>query len=87
MYEGPGTYRHYKGGLYEVHGLAIREETKDGKYFITEVVYSPLSDGSILETMEETMWTRVLSNFNGLVLVENGGVQRFEKVDDVLLST
>lgn len=26
-YHGPGVYRHYKGGEYDVLGLAIREET------------------------------------------------------------
>lgn len=26
-YQGPGKYRHYKGGEYQVLGLAIREET------------------------------------------------------------
>lgn len=27
MYDGPGHYKHYKGGEYEVLGIALREET------------------------------------------------------------
>jgi hypothetical protein len=77
-YKGPGIYRHYKGGEYEVIGLAVREETVlkpgDVGYALakmnhtptgtTVVVYKPLTPGSILEERTETMWTRELADFN-----------------------
>src|SRR5689334_7701166 len=63
-YEGPGRYRHYKGGEYEVLGLALREESKGTDNEVTEVVYRPLTLGSILEGREEVFWTRVLEDFN-----------------------
>jgi hypothetical protein len=69
-YRGPGIYRHYKGGIYEAAGLAIREESKpigdeNWEGVIKEVVYRPLSSGSVLEDMPEvTYWTRTLENFN-----------------------
>lgn len=28
-YQGPGTYRHYKGNQYEVLGLALQEDSLD----------------------------------------------------------
>lgn len=80
MYDGPGRYQHYKGGEYEVLGLAVREETKpddieglsgpeinwDG--VITEVIYRPLSEGSILPGPNgEIFWTRTLEDFNMMV--------------------
>jgi hypothetical protein len=62
-YRGPGIYRHYKGGVYNVIGLAIREESKED--WITEVVYEPLSPGSLLEKIDGvTYWTRMLEDFN-----------------------
>ena len=50
-------------------GLAIREETKEAGC-ITEVVYKPLSHGSLLEDREEKFWTRILEDFNAMVLPE-----------------
>ena len=67
-YDGPGRYRHYKGEEYEVLGLALREETKHAITTpITEVVYRPLTPGSILEQRDEVFWTRILDDFNANV--------------------
>lgn len=65
-YSGPGRYRHYKGGEYEVLGLAVREESKEAGW-VTEVVYRPLTPGSLLDDREEAFWTRVLDDFNAEV--------------------
>lgn len=48
-YEGPGKYRHYKGGEYEVVGLAVREETlsKPGEG-VGGYVYDPEYDERVL---------------------------------------
>lgn len=77
MYEGPGVYRHYKGGLYHVLGIAVREETvnKTDQTGTSPggdrvVVYIPLSKGSLLENplfSSVTMWTRPLHDFNAML--------------------
>jgi hypothetical protein len=46
-YQGPGWYRHYKGGEYEVLGLSVAEWTKpegDDNWYgvMTLVVYRPI---------------------------------------------
>lgn len=68
-YHGPGRYRHYKGGEYEVLGLAIREETKEAEGgFVKEVIYRPLTFGSLLEEMPDiSFWSRRLDDFDALV--------------------
>lgn len=81
-YEGPGLYKHYKGGEYEVLGLGVREETvsKPGEPEVvhidnthktpqgeTVVIYRPLTKGSMLEGRRETFWTRPLSDFNARI--------------------
>jgi hypothetical protein len=70
-YQGPGVYVHYKGGHYVVLGLALREESKEAGEWLTEVVYSPMTKGSLLEERDETMWTRLLTDFNAEVRVES----------------
>jgi hypothetical protein len=79
-YEGPGIYRHYKGGEYDVLMLALTEDTHE-----TVVVYKPLTPGSFLEGMPEEAWTRDLGVFNEWVEPEDGTgtVPRFEKMMDV----
>lgn len=77
MYEGPGQYRHYKGGVYEVLGLALQENTvlkpteptpqTVRPREIQFVVYRPLSPGSLLEQREEEFWARERSDFDDTV--------------------
>lgn len=51
----PGeTYRHFKGGLYEIVARSLREDTLEPL-----VTYRSLEDGEC--------WTRTLENFNGSV--------------------
>lgn len=77
-YQGPGLYRHYKGGMYDVLGLALQESTvvkpdegpKPGHTKADErtfVIYRPLTTGSLLETRPEGFWARDLDDFNAWV--------------------
>lgn len=66
----PGRYRHYKGGLYTVVGIARHSETGE-----LLVVYRP-------EYGARGFWVRPLPMFNESV--ENGGqvVPRFARLPD-----
>jgi hypothetical protein len=66
----PGRYRHYKGGEYEVYGVARHSET-DEKL----VVYRPLYG-------EGALWVRPLEMFTECVLVNGQSTPRFRKLDD-----
>ena len=55
----PGRYRHFKGGEYEVHGVATHSESGEQL-----VVYRPLYG-------EGKLWVRPLTNF--LESVDAGG--------------
>ena len=62
----PGRYRHFKGGLYEVVGVARHSETDEPL-----VVYRPLSgDGGL--------WVRPVAMFAETVIHEGREVPRFE---------
>ena len=61
----PGTYRHYKGNLYEVIGTATHSETEE-----TLVVYRPLYGAGGL-------WVRPLEMFLSDVEVDGVRVPRF----------
>lgn len=60
-----GVYRHYKGGLYEVTGVARHSETLEPL-----VVYRPLYNDSGL-------WVRPHAMFTGSVTVDGQSVPRF----------
>lgn len=61
----PGRYRHYKGGLYEVIGVARHSETE-----VEHVVYRPLYG-------EGALWIRPLRMWNESVDVNGVQVPRF----------
>jgi len=65
----PGKYRHFKGGEYQVQGIATHSETGEQL-----VVYTPLYG-------EEGLWIRPLSMF--LEVVDRDGKQqpRFVYID------
>ena len=65
----PGKYRHFKGGEYQVQGIATHSETGEQL-----VVYTPLYG-------EGGLWTRPLSMF--LEVVDRDGKQqpRFVYID------
>jgi hypothetical protein len=55
----PGLYRHYKGGLYQAHGLAVEEAT-----LRPVVMYTHLGDA--------LTWTRPLESWQQIVNWPNG---------------
>ncbi len=62
----PGKYRHFKGGEYEVIGVARHSETDE--YL---VVYRPLFG-------DEGLWVRPLTMFQEVVTIGSRTVPRFE---------
>lgn len=81
-YAGPGRYRHYKGGEYEVIGVGLEEATR--RYV---VAYRPV-DGWPKDVATAEFWTRPLLDFNALVEVRQTPdadtchhVPRFQKID------
>lgn len=72
----PGVYRHYKGGLYRVHGVGYEH---DG--LAPVVVYESLQDRG--DFPAGTFFTRPYSAFTQSILTENGEeVERFAYEDD-----
>ena len=65
----PGKYRHFKGGLYEVVGIALHSETREEM-----VVYRPLYG-------EGGLWVRPLHMFLECVVVDGVTTPRFQRVD------
>ena len=63
-----GRYRHYKGGEYEVIGVARHSETKEPL-----VVYRPLYNDS-------GWWVRPHAMFFGTLTVGGMSVPRFERI-------
>lgn len=64
----PGKYRHFKGGEYEVIGIARHSETDE--YL---VVYRPLYG-------DEGLWVRPLTMFQERIALGGRSVPRFEYV-------
>lgn len=70
-YIEPGTYKHYKGNLYEVIGVALNSETLE-----PVVVYKSLNKNNV------PYWVRPYDMFVGMVTVDGQDVQRFNRIDD-----
>ena len=66
----PGIYRHFKGGMYQVVGVATNSET--GEYM---VVYRALYG-------EKGLWVRPVSMWNETVKKDGKTVKRFEFIGD-----
>ena len=65
-----GLYKHYKGNIYEVIGVAKHSETlKD------MVVYK-----ATYQTEGENLWVRPLEMFFETILINGLEVKRFEKI-------
>ena len=65
----PGTYRHYKGNLYEVVDVARHSETEEQL-----VVYRALYG-------ERGLWVRPLAMFEATVMIDGVERPRFEKTN------
>ena len=63
-----GSYRHFKGNLYEVIAIAKHSETEEEM-----VVYQSL-DG------DQGIWVRPLSMWHEMVVLDGKTVSRFEKI-------
>ncbi len=66
----PGLYKHYKGKIYEVIGIATHSETLE-KMVVYKATYQ--KEG-------ENLWVRPLSMFTEEIIVEGKKVKRFAKV-------
>ncbi len=65
-----GKYRHYKGNLYEVIGVAKHSETEE-EMVVYKTLYGDFS-----------LWVRPLAMFCETVIVEGKEVPRFKKCQD-----
>ena len=65
----PGKYRHYKGGEYQVIGVARHSETQEWY-----VVYQPLYG-------DHGLWIRPLSMFTETVTLNGQQIPRFQRLD------
>lgn len=65
----PGLYRHFKGNLYEVLGVAHHSETEE-----LMVLYRPCYG-------ERALWVRPLTLFNAPAQIEERVVVRFARCD------
>ncbi|HEV7231161.1 MAG TPA: DUF1653 domain-containing protein [Bacteroidia bacterium] len=66
----PGTYRHYKGRLYELIGTARHSETLE-EFVVYKALY---------QTEGQNLWIRPLKMFSEMVLVDGNRVPRFNRV-------
>ena len=66
----PGLYRHYKGRLYEVMGVAKHSET-EAELVVYKATYQ--KEG-------ENLWVRPRAMFEETVMVDEKAVKRFTKV-------
>ena len=65
----PGIYRHYKGKLYHVLGIALHSETED-KFVVYRTLYGSCN-----------LWVRPLSMFQEKVNVGGTAIPRFSPVN------
>lgn len=66
----PGIYRHYKGNIYEVLGVAKHSETEE-KLVVYRALYG-----------ERGLWVRPLTMFKEKVRLQGEEVERFKYVGD-----
>lgn len=70
----PGTYKHFKGGEYEVLGIGRHSETLDELVF-----YRTLHSSK--EFGENALWVRPISLFTDTVIYEGKETPRFIKYE------
>ncbi len=67
-----GLYKHYKGNIYEVIGVAKHSETQEEL-----VVYK-----ATYQKEGENLWVRPKAMFFESITVDGAGVKRFEKISE-----
>lgn len=65
-----GFYKHYKGKIYEVIGIARHSETLE-ELVVYKATYQP--EG-------ENVWVRPLAMFNETIVIDGVELKRFEKI-------
>jgi hypothetical protein len=65
-----GFYKHYKGNIYEVIGVAKHSETLE-EMVVYKATYQP--EG-------QNLWVRPLKMFLESIIVDGQSVKRFEKI-------
>lgn len=70
VYLAPGIYKHYKGKLYEVIGLARHSETLE-----VMVVYK-----MAYQKEGKNLWVRPLAMFTEKIIIEGKEVNRFSRL-------
>jgi hypothetical protein len=68
----PGKYKHYKGNLYQVIGIAHHSETLE-ELVIYKALYKT-------EFGQDSLWVRPLKMFMENVLIDDNVVPRFELI-------
>ena len=63
-----GTYRHYKGKMYEVLDVAYHSETEE-RFVVYKALYG-----------EGEMWIRPFEMFTEMVEIDGKKILRFEKI-------
>ena len=66
-----GLYKHYKGSIYEVMGVAKHSETLE-ELVVYKATYQP--DGN-------NLWIRPLTMFMETIIIDGAEKKRFEKID------
>lgn len=65
-----GLYKHYKGNMYQVIGIAKHSETLE-ELVVYKATYQP--DGA-------NLWVRPKAMFEEIIVVDGKTIKRFEKV-------
>jgi hypothetical protein len=66
----PGRYRHYKGGEYEVLGIAKHSET-DEDFVVYRQLYGARG-----------LWVRPMEMFGQTVMIDGENVPRFQRLEE-----
>ena len=67
-----GTYQHYKGGKYNVIGIAKHSESLEDL-----VIYEALYDNKVSK-----LWARPLAMFNDKIVIKGKQIERFKFIGD-----
>lgn len=73
-----GTYKHYKGGLYTVHGVVMHSETGEKMVLYSSDEYPELFS----EYGNPTHFVRPYEMFNETIVVGGQKIKRFTCLED-----